>query len=270
MTRASAAGYFTPAAAVRQIHREHVVALGGPRALLLMAAHPVAFEGFFAHTGDLGEPYARLRRTAEVLHTITYGSRSDADRATRHVRARHRQVRGTLAAPAGRFPRGTPYAADDPALLLWILAALVDSTMVVHDRYVRTLRRDERNAYWQDYRLIGKLFGLPLRATPRDIDAFDAYVSAMLHSGDLHVTERARELSVQIVLNPPVGLTHRPLLELANFITVGLLPPGLREAYGLRWDPARALVLSGGAQYAKRVLLPLLPDRLRYARPVAA
>ena len=38
-----------------------------------MAAHPVAFEGFFAQTGALSDPYARLRRTAEVLETITYG-----------------------------------------------------------------------------------------------------------------------------------------------------------------------------------------------------
>ena len=30
--------------------------LSGPRALLVMAAHPVAFAGFFAHTGALDDP----------------------------------------------------------------------------------------------------------------------------------------------------------------------------------------------------------------------
>ena len=263
-------GYFTDASMVRQVHREHVVALGGPRGLLLMAAQPVAFEGFFAHTGDLDDPYARLRRTAAVLHTITYGSRVDADRMTGRVRARHRQVRGVLAAPAGRFPAGTPYAADDPALLMWILAALVDSSLTVHERYVRSLSRDERNAYWQDFRIIGPLFGLPKREMPGDIEQFDAYMSSMLSGGDLHVTDRARELAVEIVLRPPVPLRHRPLLELANFITVGLLPPDLRRAYGLRWDPARALVLHGGARYTRRVLMPLLPSRVRHARRAAA
>jgi hypothetical protein len=34
--------------------------------------------------------------------------------------------------------------------------------------------------------------------------------------------------------------------------------------YGFSWDPARAVVLRGGAEYAKRVVVPLLPDRLRY------
>ena len=99
------------------------MALSGPRALLMQATHPVAFAGFFAHTGALDEPYERLRRTARVMDTIAFGTRGGADRATRRVRAMHARVRGELAdEPAGRFPAGTPYAADDPELLLWILA----------------------------------------------------------------------------------------------------------------------------------------------------
>jgi uncharacterized protein (DUF2236 family) len=67
-------------------------------------------------------------------------------------------------------------------------------------------------------------------------------------------------------MRPPVPLHARPLLELSNFITVGLLPARLRRQYGLSWDPARALVLRGGAEYAKRVVVPLLPERLRVVR----
>src|ERR687890_1444218 len=136
---------------LRQVHREAVVALSGPRALLMQAAHPVAFEGFFAHTGALDEPYERLARTAAVMNTIAFGSRAEADRATRRVRAMHARVRGQLERPAGRFPAGTPFAADDPELLLWVLASLVDSALVVYERYVASLSHDERDAYWQDY-----------------------------------------------------------------------------------------------------------------------
>src|SRR3954466_7176387 len=145
---------------VRRVHREFVVGLAGPRTLLLQATHPVAFAGFFAHTGALDEPYARLWRTARVMDAIMFGPRAEADRLTRRVRAMHRRVRGVTAEAAGRFPAGTPYAADDPELLLWILAPIVDSTLLVHDKYVRRLSRDERDAYWQDYRVIGTLFGL--------------------------------------------------------------------------------------------------------------
>jgi hypothetical protein len=39
----------------------------------------------------------------------------------------------------------------------------------------------------------------------------------------------------------------------------------VRRAYGLSWDPARAVALHGGAEYLRRVVVPLLPERLRLA-----
>jgi uncharacterized protein (DUF2236 family) len=255
--------YFTDDSMLRLVHRELAVAFSGPRALLMQATHPVAFEGFFAHTDAMGAPYERLRRTAQVMDTIAFGSRVEADRATRRVRAMHKRVRGELAAPAGRYPAGTPYAADDPKLLLWVLATLVDSALVVYDRYVASLSHGERDAYWQDYRVVGALFGLREDEMPADVDAFDAYMARMLDGDDLFVTPAARELAIDIVMRPPVPLARRPVLELVNFITVGLLPARLRRQYGLSWDPLRALALRGGAEYAKRVLVPLAPERLR-------
>ena len=71
-------------------------------------------------------------------------------------------------------------------------------------------------------------------------------------------------------MHPPVPLRFRPLLELVNQITVGLLPPGVRRQYGLSWDPARALALHGGAQYVRRVLVPLLPERVRRVQSARA
>src|SRR3954451_21362351 len=143
---------------LRRVIREKAVGLSGPRALLMQAAHPVAFAGFFAHTGALDDPSQRLSRTARVLDLIAFGPAADARRATRRVRAMHRRVRGELAEPGGRFAAGTPYAADDPALLLWILAALADSAAVVYQRYVTTLSAAEREALWADYRLRGRPF----------------------------------------------------------------------------------------------------------------
>ncbi len=256
-------GHFTDDSMLRVVHREVVVALSGPRAMLMQATHPVAFAGFFAHTGALDEPYERLIRTALVMDTIGFGSRLDADRATRRVRAMHRRVRGELTEPAGRFPAGTPYAADDPALLFWILATLVDSALLVYGKYVRRLSRDERDAYWQDYKVIGGLFGLSDEDMPATIEGFDAYMHRMLVGGDLFITPEARVLAKQIVLHPPVSIAARPALELVNQITVGLLPAAIRRGYGLRWDPVRSIALHGGAEYVRRVVVPVLPARLR-------
>jgi uncharacterized protein (DUF2236 family) len=255
---------FDDDALIRRVHREHVMALSGPRALLMQAAHPVAFAGFFAHTGALDEPYERLNRTAKIVELVVYGPRVEAERATRRVRAMHKRVRGELSEPAGRFPAGTPYAADDPALLLWILATLVDSGLTVYQRYVRGLNRAQRDAYWRDYRVFGRLFGLRETQMPATIEDFDAYVRDVVRN-DLEVTDESRRLAIEIVMHPPVPLRARPLLELANFVTVGLLPPRIRRQYGFAWDPVRGLALRSHTEYAKRLLVPLLPSRLRYA-----
>lgn len=259
------AGYFTDDSMLRVVQREMAVALGGPRALLMQAAHPVAFAGFFEATTMLAEPYARLERTARVLSAIAFGTREEADAATHPVRAVHRRVRGELRHPAGRFPAGTPWRADDPELLLWILATLVDSNLLVYQRYVRRLDRDEQEAYWQDFRLMGKLFGLPYKHQPADLGAFEDYVAGVLASGDLHVGETARRLAVDIVMRPPVPRLAVPALELANQITIGILPPEVRRLYGFRWDPVRAIAVRGGAEYLKRLVLPVLPGRIRTA-----
>ena len=258
--------YFDDRSMIRRVHREQVVSLGGPRALLMQAAHPVAFAGFFASTRALEDPYPRLQRTAAVLETIVFGRRRDADRATARVRRIHSRMRGVLQEPAGPFPAGTPWAADDPALLLWIVATLAHSSLLVYERYVTALAPQQRDRYWREYRVLGELFGLQGSQMPGSWEELTDYLQAMLAGDELWVGPEARELGVQIVLHPPVPLAARPLLELANFVTVGLLPARLRRQYGLRWDPLRGLAHWTGAQYTRRVLVPVLPRRLRLRR----
>src|SRR5215210_1997073 len=173
-------GYFTDASMLRTVHRERALALAGPRALLMQAAHPLAVSGLLAHTTALDDPYERLARTARVLSTIGFGSKRDADRVTARVRAMHRRVRGRLREAAGPYPAGTSYRADDPDLLLWVLFTLVDSALIVYRKYVAPLSADEAARLWDDYRVIGRLFGLGDGDMPRDIDALDEYRRTML------------------------------------------------------------------------------------------
>ena len=265
--------YFTDDSVLRRVHRERALALSGPRALLMQAAHPLAVTGLLAHSSALEEPYERLARTAETLSVIGFGQRADADRVTQHVRAMHRRVSGRLPAAVGRYPAGTPYRADDPELLLWILFTLVDSGLVVYRRYVGALSREEEAAYWEDYKLVGRLFGLHKRDMPSTLDDLDAYRKRMLEGDELHVTDWARERAREIVLEPPVPLLARPLVETVNFVTIALLPDRLRRAYGFASLPPaflRKALVRGGSEYLKRVAIPLLPERIRLvpaARP---
>jgi uncharacterized protein (DUF2236 family) len=242
--------YFTDASMIRRVYRERAMVLAGPRALLMQAAHPVAVSGLLAHSSSLEEPYERLMRTAEVMSTVTFGARADADRETKRVRAVHRRV-----------------GADDPELLMWVLYTLVDSALVVYDKYVTALHDDAQSALWEDYKVVGKLFGLHKAEMPRDIDDFRAYGHGMLGGDTLCVTDWARTRAREIVLEPPVPLAARPLVEAMNFITVALLPDRIRREYGFRPLPPawmRRALVAGGAEYVKRAVIPFLPARLRY------
>jgi len=255
--------YFTDESMLRRVIRETVVAFSAPRTLLMQAAHPVAFAGFFAHTGSLDDPYARLRRTAEVLDLVAWGPREEADAATARVRMIHAKVRGVIPEDAGPWPAGTPYRADDPELLLWILATLMDSASLVYGKYVARLSARELDDLWADYRVVGELFGLRQADMPQTHGDFRAYMREMLLSGDLHVTPEARDLATRIVFRPPVPPAAIPLRELINQTTIGLLPPTLRRQYRFVWDPVRAAAVHGGAEWIKRFLVPIAPPRVR-------
>jgi uncharacterized protein (DUF2236 family) len=259
-------GYFTDDSVIRRVMRERALALAGPRALLMQAAHPLAVSGLLAHSEALDDPYVRLARTAQVMSTVTFGTRADADRATRRVRAMHRAVRGRLPEAAGIFPAGTRYRADDPKLLLWILYSLADSAMVVYRTYVGRLDRSERASLWADYRVVGRLFGLSAAAMPRTLDDLESYGREMLAGDELHVGEWARRRARSIVLEPPVPPLARPVRETVNFITIALLPGRIRSEYGFPPLPPAALrraLVGAGALYVRHGVMPVLPAHIR-------
>ncbi len=258
--------YFGPESVIRRVHRERAVALYGPRALLMQAAHPLAVAGLLSHSSALDDPYERLARTAEVMNTIVFGSRAQADRMTAHVRAMHARVRGRIPEAVGPYPAGTEYRADDPELLLWVLFTLVDSAVVVYRRYVGSLSRRDEARLWEDYKLVGRLFGLSEAALPKTLGELDGYRRRMLDGDELEVTDWARRRAREIVFEPPVRWTVRPLVETVNFVTIALLPDQIRRQYGfavLPPAPLRKVLVNGGAEYLKRAVIPFLPDRLR-------
>jgi len=259
-------GYFTDDSMLRIVHRERALALSGPRALLMQAAHPLAVKGLLAHSTAVDDPYDRLARTAETMSTIGFGSREDADAVTARVREMHERVRGRITEPVGKHPAGTRYRADQPDLLLWVLFTLVDSGTVVYRKYVRSMSRGQEAAYWEDYKVVGELFGLKRADMPDTLGDLRDYRREMFEGDTLEVTDWAREKARQIVLAPPVPWMARPLVETANFITIALLPDRIRRQYGfspIPPAPLRRLIVAGGAEYVKRAVVPLLPDRLR-------
>lgn len=237
-------GYFPRGRSVlRRVHEERIVGLlYGQRALLLQAMHPVAFAGLLGQTKGLDAPFARLVRTANAMERVYFGTRAQADAVTGAVRAMHERV------PAAR----------NPEHLLWILACLADSALVLHERFVGRLDAREREAFWQDYLELGELFALPRAAAPPSYRAFRAYWRERLAGDELAVDERARALATEVAFRLPLPAHRQPLLRLViNPAVVGTLPPRARELYGLSWGPLdelRLTALTAGLRAAAAAL----------------
>ena len=213
----------------------------------MQLAHPTVAAAVAAHSDFQSDPFARLRRTLEMSYVIVFGTAEQAREAAASVRAVHEHV------------VGDGYHAEDPALLLWVHATLVDTALRVHKRFLRPLRPEEAERYYEESAVVGELLGLPRAAQPPDLRAFRDYVRATV--GCLEVTDTARRLA-RDVLHPRLPWPVQPVAELGRQLTAGLLPPPLRLQYGLTWDAnrQRALLLAG---LGSRLVLPRVPSMLR-------
>jgi uncharacterized protein (DUF2236 family) len=240
-------GFFGADSMVRRLHRERLVLFSGVRALLMQACDPLAVVGFQRHSVIFDDPQARLLRTDERMSRIYFGTEEEAGETGRIVQAMHRRVRGKTPAEYGPIPKGTPYAASDPKLGLWVLATLADSALVYYERIFGSLDADERERYWSEYRRVGEVLGLPPDSMPATHPELQDYIQGRLTDGSLWISGERREQAVRMILEPPyTGLLRAaviPVTETVRLISTGLLPTEVRRLFGFSWDPGREALL---------------------------
>lgn len=242
-------GLFAEDSITRRINRENVLLLGGGRALLMQLAHPKVALGVDEHSDFRKQPIRRLRRTIRMTMAIVFGDRKTALGAARAVNQVHAGVRG----------RG--YTALDPDLLLWVHATLSDTALVTYETFVKRLTKREREVFYQEFKLMGELLGIPTARFPATLRDFAGYLEDMMSGGPVRVEARARELARQ-VLRPGVRVLPGPVMVPLEIITAGLLPPTLREQYGLAWGAGRQRVFRLAVRTLPRII-SLTPPLIR-------
>lgn len=249
----------------RRVNREAVVVLGWGRAILLQLAHPLVAAGVGAHSGfDLGAVayVRRMRRTIGAMLSLTFGAESEVRETAARINAIHRRVHGRLDRAVGCYPAGARYDATDPALLAWVHATLVDSQLRTYALFVGPLAADDEDRYCAEAAQTGPLLGVPAGALPDTRDRLDRYLDWMQRNDRLAVGACARRVAAAL-LAPPGGRWAAPALWLGRLTTAGLLPPPLRDAYGLPWRPKDARRLHSVAavlRAARRVTPPPLRE----------
>ncbi|MEV6318828.1 oxygenase MpaB family protein [Streptomyces sp. NPDC051776] len=246
--------WFDPDAAIRTVHGDASMFIGGLSALLFQSLHPLAMAAVAAHSGYRDEPWQRLQRTSTFLAVTTFGTAQDAQRAVDRVRKVHRSVRGTT-------PTGETYSAADPELLGWVHVAEVDSLLRAHQRYgAQPLDAAGRDAYVADTARVATALGVI--DPPRSEEELAARIAA--YRPHLRATREAHEAVRYVLLHPPLPWIARGPYAVLGANAVATLPVWARDALKL---PRLAGVDSTCVQPAGRALTAAI--RWAMARPPA-
>ncbi len=250
-----AEGFFGPESLTWRVNRETAIYLGGMRALLMQLAHPKVAQGVADHSDFRRDPLARLRRTFDTVHAIVFGGRDEALAAAGRLRDVHARVRGRLDRPIAGQSR--TYFANDPELLLWVHATLVDSSIASYRTFVGQLAGDDLERYYAESRIFAQLVGLDAGHVPASVESFQRYVDDMISGRALTVTPTAQEVAESLLKGPALLYLFRP----SNYVlAAGMLPAPLRERFGLSWAlPVRA-AYSVGVGVVRRVVRHLPPQ----------
>ncbi|MEO8511452.1 MAG: oxygenase MpaB family protein [Chloroflexota bacterium] len=247
-------GLFGPGSAAWRIDAQSLVLAGGTCALLMQLAHPAVAAGVAQHSDFRADPFARLRRTLTASYAVVFGTTPRAERAIRRMNAIHRSVRGAVP------ESGAAYQALDPQLLLWVHATLIDTALCVTHTFIRRLSADEAQAYHEESKMIAVALGVPGELMPGTLDALRAWMEEQIASGAVAVSPTALDLRDSVLY--PTAVPPRWGWDLAHLVSMRVMPPSLRQQYGLAWSPARERGVDRLAAVT-RLAWPRLPGWLR-------
>ena len=229
-----------------KVNREILVIAVWGRAILLQLAHPLVAAGVAHHSafgGSLTSSVRRLASTIGAMLSLTFGTDDEAIGTAAGINGIHDRVAGRLGEPAGTFGASQRYSAHDAELLRWVHATLLDSIPLAYERLVGPLTPEERDRYCEEAAIMEPLLDIPSGLLPRNSAELNTYMREMLDSGHLVVTDTSRKLAGSMLFPPGwrfMWLAYRPV----QLITIGLMPPAIREGYGFTWTSSDARALA--------------------------
>jgi uncharacterized protein (DUF2236 family) len=258
------AGFFGPDSVTWRINRDSVTYVGGLRALLMQVAHPKVAQGVADHSDYRQDPFGRLFRTFDTVHDLVFGNLETSMTAATRLHKIHQRVVGELPEPVV-WPHTRRYVANDPDLLRWVYATLVDSAIVTHRLFLPDLEPEQWERYYQESKIFGELCGVSLDDLPDTLANFRAWMRRTVEGPTLQIGDPAREIAEAIIKGPPIMYPLRP----SNYVlAAGMLPGRIRQGFGLRWSLPVRLSYTFGVHAMRRVVrnVPLTLRSLPVAR----
>lgn len=256
LSKNDVAGYFGPESVTWLLYREPVFLLGGVRALLLQIAHPAVADGVARYSNFQADPFGRGYRTFAAMAMIYFGTKKQADATAQRLWRIHSGINGHYTSIVGNL--SSTYNANDPGLLLWVLATLIDTTIEVYDRTLsRQLPDDWKERFYEESKVAARVLGIPDTVFPADLPSFHVYFQSILNAPWLGAAPACRDMAQAIVRHP------RAPKRWAALFAAGWMPPLLCRNLGIDagLEPEQRL-----AKWMRRFgyFYRLLPGGLRY------
>jgi len=144
-------------------------------------------------------------------------------------------------------------------------ATLCDSALGAYGRLVGTLSPADREAYYQQMKQVGEVFGVPPDAQPSTLASFGEYFQHMTQT--LTVSEVGQRLAAEIVQPPLPSVLGVPLAAMVvihRIVAIGTTPQPLRQQLGFTWNHSDQRALQTIVTTAL-VAFALTPTSLRTA-----
>jgi uncharacterized protein (DUF2236 family) len=217
-------GMFGPKAVAWRVHGDVTsMMVGGISSLLLQMLHPAVLAGVWDHSNFRTDMHGRLRRTARFIALTTYGGREEAEAVIARVRHIHDRVGGTL-------PDGTPYAANDPALLAWVHVTEATSFLNAWRRYVEPgMSLADQDRYFAEMAQVARALG----AAPVPSDRMGARRLIETFRLQLRANARTREVRDLVLKAATADVMAAGVQVLGNQAAIDLLPKWARRMHGL-------------------------------------
>ena len=191
-------GFFGPESLLWRVFGDPLNSAGAIRAVALQIAHPAIAAAGIQNSQFRQNFIGRAWRTYATMSELVFGDVSTACLASERIHVVHAMVRGTVPPEASPARAGSSYRANDPQLLMWVLATLYEASVFASDRLIEPMPRAERARFYEEMRLLGLLIGIPCEDMPGDLESFDRYWESMAAT-ELETGPAARELMAFLV-----------------------------------------------------------------------
>jgi len=221
-------GLFSPESMTWKIHSDPAMAVGGIRALLQQALHPIAMDGVAQNSNFREDAWGRLQRTGDYVSTITFGERSQAQGLAARVRKIH-----------------TSLGLDDPHLLLWVHMSMVDSFLDIARRSGMAISDLEADQYVSEMVLFAALVGVPTADVPANLAEMQSYFQSI--APELSASDDAKRAALFLTI-PPMPNAVRfatpaaPAWASLALLAASSLPQWARRLYGTPQIPGQNLI----------------------------